>query len=303
MVNDDYRFKNLNDPESPSRLIEMLEVDDSKIRSSVCFALNRLAKKFIFEPSCLEKIIPLLNDEDSYTRTFAAELIGTLAFHCELVDTKCLPHLVGLLHDENGRVRLAASDTLNKLSFLGKGAYNGTCLNKALVLLNDEDDQIRSNAAELVAHLSDRGVADAKCVPRLIELMDDKNKRVRECVCYNLIGFANRGIYDASYLDKAIVLLKDEDWVVRAFAARLIGHLADKSVYDPKCLPLIVELLNDEETRSFAIYSLRKIAINGFLNISCLEKVAALLYDGSFDVRKDAIVIIEELIRREYSNQ
>jgi hypothetical protein len=138
------------------------------------------------------------------------------------------------------------------------------------VLLNDEEDQVRSRAVQSLAQL--QGV---NTVGLLLEALRDKNSDVRWIAAHALSQ-----IEDVATVDALIPLLTDEDKEVSRIAAEGLGQRGDR-----RAVPHLIAAMRDSYPllRESAALALGQLA-----DRRALPALQALMQDDSAKVRRSA---------------
>jgi hypothetical protein len=145
------------------------------------------------------------------------------------------------------------------------------------VLLNDEEDQVRSRAVQSLAQL--QGV---NTVGLLLEALRDKNSDVRWIAAHALSQ-----IEDVAAVDALIPLLMDEDKEVSRIAAAGLGQRGDR-----RAVPHLIAAMRDSYPllRESAALALGQLA-----DRRALPALQALMQDDSAKVRRSAEAALARL--------
>ena len=247
------------------------------------------------EPA-LAVLLPALRDEKSLTRLNAAFALG------EMRDARAVGPLGAALDDAEPSVRLAAvyalrrcgraaSDALfaalrNDDPAVRQAAGSGIAevlggedvrsIEAAIILLHDQDAEIRARAAEGLGGLKTK---DKRVTESLLAALTDTVPRVRISVSYAL--FSRRLLLDGTAVLGLVAALRDENESVRVNAAMTLGAISDRRATEG----LLAALTDSAPTvRSNAAYSLGALK-----DAAAVEPLLATLKDESEVVRRAAV--------------
>lgn len=200
-------------------------------------------------------VLRALEDVDVDVRVEAAAVAGTLRLHdaeprlasfldepemplreaavsalAALGDVRAVPAIVRALGDTDARVRRAAVGALGALGTLPPeaGALRVDCVVPVLGRLDDDDPQVRAEAAEVLAQLH-----DARAVVPLVGKARDTAPEVRAAV-YGALG----ALGDHRALAPLLSALDDDDPDARLAAVGALGRLGDADATDALVLQL-----------------------------------------------------------------
>lgn len=285
------------DPASLPKLVGLFAHDRTKWNS--CLALCFMAERGVYDPSCLDRVIDLLDDPNAHVRREAAGLIGPLAKR-GVSDPKCLPKLVKLLDDDGTKQNGCCA-----LGMLAEeNVYDPSCLGRAIDMLMDRQSKVRNEAAALVTVLAMKGAFDPKCIPRLIGLLGDERTRHNADLCLRLLAYsgaiaaspitmAEAEEYEDDELEATVIMgavdafLGTEDEEDRRRALNEIiqviyGHQGRLLEVDRMCLHRLPHTLNSLATPS------------GSLRLPALRAMAALAYKGI--AAPSSVAILERVV-------
>ncbi|MBI2897618.1 MAG: HEAT repeat domain-containing protein [Deltaproteobacteria bacterium] len=185
----------------------------------------------------------LLQDREGQVRYFAAQSLG------ELRAREALEDLVGTIEDGDGQVRQAA---VIALSEVGDGSVVPRLVEAvqdpswadvrfqaiaalvqlapeqarpcALAALEDEDPEVRAQAAEALGTLSDPG--DDSAIGELLRVLGDGDERVRWAAA---LALGEKG--SSAGADTLLAALSDDDRLIDA--ATVLGELGDARAIEP----------------------------------------------------------------------
>ncbi len=135
-----------------SRLIKLLEDEDSRVRILAASALGKIKSK-----AAIPELIKLLEDEDSNVRYSAASALG------KIKSKAAIPELIKLLEDEESNVPYAAVYALGEIK--SEAAVPGL-----IKVLEHEDSYMRSSAAYALVEMKSEAA-----ILGLIKLLNTKN--------------------------------------------------------------------------------------------------------------------------------
>ena len=221
----------------------------------------------------IDKLLPLLGDQNSDARVAAAQALGQVATgeRAGAVIDKLLP----LLGDQNSDVRTAAAQALGQLA---TGERAGAVIDKLLPLLGDPEQQRadrggaspRSDCDRRARGRRDRQAAAAPWRPETASCGPRRRKPSVRIATGERAG---------AVIDKLLPLLGDPDSNVRAAAAQALGQIATGeragAVID-KLLPLLGD--QDSDVRTAAAQALGQIA-TGERAGAVIDKLLPLLGD------------------------
>ncbi|MEX2666881.1 HEAT repeat domain-containing protein [Candidatus Uabimicrobium amorphum] len=257
-------LKNIGTAETITVFIQLLQNQDSVIRSFAVEILGRIGEK---AHSAVPALILALKDQDSWVRSSVAEALGKIGEKAH----SAVPDLIPLLQDKNSSVRRYVVEALGKI---GQKAHSAI---PALILALKDND-VRSSAVEALGKIGEKAHS---AVPDLIPLLQDKNSSVRQHVVDTLgkigekahaavpaliLALKDQDIWVTEALGKIgekavpalILALEDENKYVRAYAAQALGAIREKA---QKAVPNLIFLIKngDENTKEFAAQALGKI--------------------------------------------
>ena len=262
------------------KLLPLLGDQDSSVQSAAAQALGQIATGER-AGAVIDKLLPLLGDQDSSVRYAAAQALGQIATgeRAGAVIDKLLP----LLGDQNISVRYAAAQALGQIA---TGERAGAVIDKLLPLLGDQDSSVRYAAAQALGQIAPGGRAGA-VIDKLLPLLGDQDSSVRSAAAQAL-GQIATGERAGAVIDKLLPLLGDHYISVRSAAAQALGQIATGeragAVID-KLLPLLGD--QDSSVRSAAAQALGQIA-TGERAGAVIDKLLPLLGDQNIVVRSAA---------------
>lgn len=201
-------------------LLECLNDQDDYIRVLASGSLIRI------DPNESARVIPVLLDviqKKSPSSGSAANVLASTG-----ADGKTV--LVALLDDKNPDVRRIALDTIR-----WQLRHEGLKLSMFTRLLQDEDVQVRANAASCIANLRP---TTKEAVSAIIPLLQDKDHRVR---CAVIEGLATMRADPAQAVPEMVKLADDANVVVRYSLAGSLGDMG------PMAVPTLAKLLDDKD--------------------------------------------------------
>jgi len=234
----------------------------------------------------VEPLIVALKDNDDLVRSYAAEALGNIG------DARAVEPLINSLKDNDSDVRESAAEALGNIEWKPPTDYQkavylvamrdwqecvkigADAVEPLIVALKDNDDLVRSYAAEALGN-----IGDPRAVEPLINVLKDDNKWwVREKAAKAL------GEIGDAAIDPLIVALKDNDIGVRENAAEALGEIGDARAVEP----LMVALKdNDSRVRFSAAKALGEIG-----DLRAVIQLIAALKDNDHLVRSYAAVAL-----------
>ena len=133
-------------------LIQILEHQDSSVRSRAAFALGKIKPE-----TAIPGLIQLLEDEDSFVRYSAGFALG------EIKSETAIPGLIQLLEDEDSFVRDSAAEALGEIK-------SETAIPGLIKLLEDEHSSVRSRAAYALGEIKSE-----TAITGLMKLLNNQN--------------------------------------------------------------------------------------------------------------------------------
>ncbi len=268
-----YRAELGEKEEAIATLVELLQDEESDLRSSAVFGLVRLGKD---SDEIINPLLQLLQDKDSDLRRSAALALGLLGKNSDEI----INPLLQLLQDEHSDLPLSAADALGRL-----GKNSDEIINRLLQLLQDEKSSVRLSAAFALGQL---GKDSDEIINPLLQLLRDEHCSVRSIAACAL---GQLGKNSDEIINPLLQLLQDEHSSVRWSAADALGRLGKNS--DQIINPLL-QLLQDKKTyvRSSAADALVRLGKNSDQIINTLLQ---LLQDEHSSVRSSAASALGKL--------
>jgi len=196
-----------------------------EVRQNAAWALGRVGD------SAVPKLREALRDNDSFVKRDAAQSLGLLK---PLAVRVALGDLLSLCHDDNSEVRRATVGVLIQIV----GPEDAKSAAKHLQqVLNDPDEEIRTNAALALANIGGKDAAPAVGV--LVSAMhrgDIELRRQAAAAIGNVGSEAQRAVPDL------IKTLNEQDKELRTNAALALGKIGETAA---KAVPPLVNLLAD----------------------------------------------------------
>jgi HEAT repeat protein len=264
----------LGDRRAVPHLIAALKSRDDDLRSSATRALKDLGDENAV-PALLDR---LHNDAATFVRVCAVDALGK---------HKSRPVLDGLLQatrDKHGQVRQHAIEALRQFP------ADDRSVDRAIVLMDDSDPDVRANAAKLLG-----SQPNARSTALLIERLGDPDSRVMFAAIKALCCLRAK---------EAVIpltrLLRDSWSQVRSGAAEALGELGDAQA----AAPLAESLRNEDdlEVRKAIEDALAKLGARNLADAADEERAKAILGLKDFsqvkttDLEKALTVLFEEAI-------
>jgi len=156
----------------------------------------------------LSRLIGLLKSGDNYEKEKVVETLISVP------DKNTVQSVVPLLYEDNTSVRMAAHEVLRKTGSLD--------LDRIIALLDDENEDVRVYACEILA-----GIGDNRALPAIIRKIYEDEDNVRNAACMALGEFSDeravRALLDA---------LKDDEWMVFS-AIYSLGKIGNPEAVGP----------------------------------------------------------------------
>nr|WP_310486828.1 HEAT repeat domain-containing protein [Chamaesiphon sp. VAR_69_metabat_338] len=150
------------------------------------------------------------------------------------LEAAAISQLLVLLSDENSDVRYPAAGALGHLGNTSPEVVSGL-----LALCDDKNHFVCACAAEALGKL---GNTSPEVVSRLLALCNDKDWYVRERAAEALVQLGNTS---SEVVSRLLVLLDNEDWSARYHTAGTLGKLRNTS---PEVVSRLLVLLDDEDS-------------------------------------------------------
>ena len=243
-------------------LVARLEDEDSDVRLSSADALGKLgntSEKVVDallsrlndnSPACyraawalsqlcqnsdilVDKLLKLLENEDSSFHAGVADTLGQLSDHSDQV----INALLARLGDRDSSIRVRVAQSLFRL-----GNTSSIIFNTLETLLEDDNFIVRKVAART---LGDFLISSGTVLTNLLRLLKDDNPYVRWNTAIALSKLANNS--NTVVID-LLLLLKDENFYVRRNVAKAVGQLGKKS---PNILPTIIQWIQQHQDSEY----------------------------------------------------
>jgi HEAT repeat protein len=210
-------------------LVEVLRKDDrAEARWRAADLLGQIGPEARESSPAMAALVAALRDRDPYVRTVAATALASIG----PAGPDALPPLRDMLNDGE---RVPALRALARY-----GAEAAPAIPRAIELLDDDDSEVRWNAARTLGKI---GPAAREAVPALVAALKDDDALVREHAAEAL---GDIGPDAKNAVLPLMAVLKDPDARVRRDAVRSLGQigLADKSA-----ISAIQPLLKDKDDK------------------------------------------------------
>lgn len=150
-----------------------------------------------------------------------------------------IPKLIKLLDNEDEDVRANAIEVLAEIAEVNPEAVK-PAIPKLIELLNDEDGDVRANAAWVLGEIAKVGPELIKpAIQKLMELLEDVGVRASAAWTLAEIAEVNPELVKPA-VPKLIKLLDDKDGWVCANAIEVLGNIGAEEALEP-----LKKLLND----------------------------------------------------------
>jgi HEAT repeat protein len=255
-----------------SALIQNLEDDDDRVRTSAARGISTMVERFELPASTKQQVFQALaqavNNRSWFVRSTVMSTLGELAPVDEV-----LPILIAGLADVEAEVRQDAAIAIqcfgdeaepavpqltdafwhdievyaaSALGSIGPGAQ--AAIPRLLEALQRGNEDLRARAAEAIGE-----IGSASAVPALIEFLQHEDAGLRQAAAEALQGL---GPVAKAAVPKLIGALEDESEAVKAMAAKALGEIESENT---AIAELLMPLLQDEaaSVRASTAYALQ----------------------------------------------
>ncbi|MDH5299613.1 MAG: HEAT repeat domain-containing protein, partial [Desulfobulbaceae bacterium] len=245
--------------ESVEEIVSLLGDPYDEVRR---IAKDLIVKKWGRQASPL--LIDLLKSTDTYSRTNAAELLGSIRLE------SCVPDLISLFNTATVETKRCIIKIISNI-----GGHAGTRL--VMSALNDENWQVRHAAVKSLGALK-----APESVAPLLEKLEEKDPQMKM-----LAMDALDAIGDKRAATRMVELLTDDDLLVRQRATDCLIHIADA-----KIVPEVIALMRNSDV------NVRRCAIEVLKNLKdpkTSEELMGALKDSDWWVRQIATTSLTAL--------
>jgi HEAT repeat protein len=241
------------------------------------FRLKEFQASLGQEVVVIDTLMFLLDDEDSYVRVCAAELLLRLGNSNPAI-VSCLLFLLG---NGDSYVQLRIQEVLARL-----GSFNQNIVSYLLSLLDNDDFSLLSCAVSILGQLTN---ADLEVMNGLLSLLDHESSYVK-LSALKALNQLDKG--NLVVLSGLLSLLKDKEQQVRAGSAAVLGDLVHTNL--EVVVSGLLSLLNDKEpdVRSNAVAALGRL---GNASSDAVNGLRSLLGDKDLLIRASAVFALIQL--------
>ena len=256
---------------------------------------QRQVQRIIFAGACgppaasskvLNEIIYCLCDSDTAVRWvagFAVRSLDAIARNDEFTDA-----LTSLITSKNRYLLDSLMYAVNGINSVG--GTQGKFLTALAVLLTDEEESVRGNAAGALAQIGVPLVAYDSVMTTLADLIRDSRWEIRQSVVHIISKIGPTAAGHHRFMSKIAALLRHEKETIRSHAAKIVDAIGPPAACFPCILNGLARMLTAEKgtAHHFAMQAARKMGAAAAGHRSFVSVIADLLTHENHRTRSNA---------------